>query len=161
MFRRPNILKGALTNRPYQSTITRSFAVASPQFTANPCFPSVDASIVKDDSFDFWAYREKDTQQRQNEFKREKEQLMQKYTQIDSSSSFRKYLDVILSVPTFRETVEFVFLFCFFLFIQIFIFLQSVVSYVLILIVTLLFTFKLYKKEKLYVVNLIMSVQFN
>lgn len=169
MYRRPacNVLRGALTNRPYQPTVstTSRSAASSANFAANPCF-SVDSSIVKDDSFDFWAYREKNTQEREKEFQREREQLINKYTQKDGSSSFRKFLEIALSAPTFRETVGLVLhlkihmtcnhthtYFRFFFFFLVF--------YVLMLETSLLYTFKLFKKEKHYVVNQIMFVQFN
>jgi len=111
MYRTPcsKILKGALTTRPYRPSISiaqRSYAAASQQFAANPCY-DVDTSVIKGDNFDFWAYRAQETKKRNEEFEKERKQIFEKYTKLAGDDlSFNKNLSLALEVPTFRETVD-------------------------------------------------------
>lgn len=64
-----------------------------------------DTSVIKGDDFDFWSYREKIEQERQDNFEKEKQTLMEKYTAMTEENGFDHNLRSILDVPTFRETV--------------------------------------------------------
>jgi len=110
MFRTPcsKVFRGALTTRPYRpgvSIASRSYAAASEQFAANPCYEA-DTSVIKGD-FDFWAYREQQTNQRQQDFEKERKDLVSKYSPMGGDDlSFNKNLEIALQTPTFRETVS-------------------------------------------------------
>merc|ERR1711963_181316 len=104
-------LRGALTTRPYKTTTSvfaKSYASASTaNFAPNPFF-DVDTSVVKGDNFDFWAHRAQQTSSREAEFKKEANDLIQKYEGKNGSEDagvFRKNLELALSEPVFRETV--------------------------------------------------------
>jgi hypothetical protein len=104
-----NILEGALTSRPYRPTasiVSRAFAApaSSFNFESNPCLEA-DTSIIKDDSFDFWAHREKVEAEREKALEKEQNSLFEKYSPKSDSPSFDNYLRIALSKPGFRETV--------------------------------------------------------
>jgi len=95
-------LRGALTNRPYEVP-----ACGYSNFAPNPCY-TVDTSVVTGDNFDFWAYREEQTNKRQQEFEKERKQIVEKFSEIAPDSGrvgFIRVLEEALAEPTFRETV--------------------------------------------------------